>query len=129
MKFLKLFLKFILYIFLLLLAVFIFFRFFNATTTNYKCTGTIKETGYNQEVYVSLEEYLYSADGSPGFLEIEIPGKHYNNYKLKEVGVFYHLYHLDKFVGQISTLSNYLSVNLKPYGFFDGNCEEINLRD
>jgi len=126
MKFLKLLLKFILSIFLLLLVVFIFLRFFNTTTKNYRCTGEIKEN--NSEVFVSLEEYLYSADDSPGRLKIEMPGKHYDIYKLKEVGVFYHLIRLgtDDFLGQMSTLSNTLSLNIKPYGFFEGKCEEIN---
>jgi len=125
MKFLKSIFNPLLSILLLLIVAFIFLSLFNTTTTNYKCSGVIKEN--NIEVFVSLEEYLYSADKSPGRLKLEMPGKHYDIYKLKEVGVFYHLSRLgnDEFLGQISTLSNTLSLNIKPYGFFEGKCQAI----
>lgn len=125
MKFLKSFSKSILPIFLLLIVVLIFLRFFNTTTTNYKCAGVIKEN--NTEVFVSLEKYLLSVDNSLGRLKIEMPGKHYDIYKLKEVGSFYHLSRLgnDDFSGQMSTLSNTLSLNVELYGFFEGKCEVV----
>ena len=125
MKFLKSFSKPILSIFLLLIVVLIFLRFFNITSTNYKCIGAIKEN--NTEVFVSLEKYLLSADNSSGRLKIEMPGKHYDIYKLKEVGSIYHLSRLgsDDFSGQMSTLSNTLSLNIERYGFFEGKCKVV----
>jgi len=56
-----------------------------------------------------------------------MPGKHYDIFKLKEVGIFYHLTRLgtDDFSGQMSTLSNTLSLNIERYGFFEGKCEVV----
>lgn len=102
------------------------------SSKNYECTGSFSnESIKGDKVFLVLQEYnwivgLYNND-TDGHIWAEIPGKSKEYYKtIKDIGNMYQIYGWgDKFRGQMSTLSNYLSLNIPGYGVFDGKCIEL----
>ena len=126
-------LKGFLYFILTLIIIFIVVANYGSSTTNYECTGSFSnESVKSDKVFLVLEEYswivdLYKSRNTDGNLKAEIPGKtkeYYSN--IKDIGNMYQIRKYDnKFQGQFSTLSNYISLKIRGYGVFDGECKEI----
>ena len=129
-------LKILLYIILILTITFIVVANYGSSTTNYECTGSFSDKSIKDDkVFLVLEEYswivdLYKSRDTDGNLMIEIPGK-YKHYfgVLVEIGDMYQVYDsitsVKNFSGQMSTLSNYLSLKIPGYGVFDGKCIKL----
>jgi hypothetical protein len=126
-------LKVLLYIILILTISFIVVANYGSSTTNYECTGSFSnENVKSDKVFLALEEYswivdLYKSRNTDGNLKAEIPGKTKEYYgTIEDIGNMYQIHKYDnKFQGQFSTLSNYLSLNIPTYGVFDGKCNKL----
>ena len=130
----KLFIKTVLYIISLLVVFIILIASFGSFESKYKCIGVLDNK--NQDIFLKLEEYsilvdLYKKGERDGTLMIEIPGKTKQYFgTIIEIGDMYQIYDnvnssTESFIGQISILSNHISLKIPYYGFFEGDCSRI----
>jgi len=123
-------LKYIGFIILILIALFFFVVNFSAARTSYQCTGELTENGTAQPttVFITIEEYrpwvgLWS--DSDGSMKLEIPNVIHKYYpRVERVGEQRQIYQ-EGLVGNFSTLSKTLALDIEFFGFFDGNCQSV----
>jgi hypothetical protein len=129
----KILLKYIaIFIFILVIA-YLFLIKFSATELKFKCSGQLTSNAGEQSkiIYIKLSlyrpwVYIWSKSNCEGDLQLEIPNEWVEYYGcLQQNGDQLHIYKEyspEHLVGIFSLLSKALSIDLGPFGFFDGLC-------
>jgi len=127
-------LKYLGFIIVGIICLFIFLANFSAVESRFKCPGEFVEVGAKQPVtmFIKITKYrwwveLWSDSNSDGNFWYEIPIMGVNYYShVVEIGDQLHIYETEggELKGNFSTLSKTLALSTH-YGFFDGICEVI----
>jgi len=133
----KILLKYIaIFIFILVIA-YLFVIKFSVTELKFKCSGQLTSNTDKQSkiIYIKLSLYrpwvhIWSQSNCEGDLQLEIPNLWVESYGcLQQNGDHIHIYKErlpERLLGNFSLLSKALSIDLGPFGFFDGLCVPTN---
>lgn len=129
-------LKYLGFLILVLIFIFLIIIYFSEIKSNFQCSGEISYKGTTRPmtVYIKLAEYrwwvgLWSG-GSDGNLHLEVPNVWLEYYGyIEELGDQRFIYDYEKYPqktlkGSFSALSKTLSIDT-PLGFFDGACSIV----
>ena len=126
------FIKYLAWISLISVLLFVCVVNFSTVKSRFECTGNISfENDLKPTtIYIILEEYRWWVglwSDSDGNMQLEIPNKTLEYYShVVEVGTQLQVYNFQKEMkGHFSSLSNTLDLST-PLGFFDGKCKNIN---
>jgi hypothetical protein len=126
-------LKYLTYIFVVLLVLCFFLAKFSSVETHFKCTGEITKGNVIQgskTVFIKLNEYrpwvgLWSS--SHGSVNLEIPNQWFDYFEQVDIVgdqlQIYTNYPEKTLKGNFSKLSKTLSIDT-PYGVFEGGCTQ-----
>jgi len=121
------------FIFILIIAFYLFVIKFSVTESRFKCSGQISSNINTQSeiIYIKLSlcrpwVHIWSKNNCDGDVYLEIPNKWVEYYGcLQQNGnqlFIYKEHSPEHLVGNFSLLSKALSIYLGPFGFFDGLC-------